>query len=116
MAKTVKIDDELMELIGSEARMMSRSLAGQVRHWVRIGMNIERSRFFDQARVVDALNGKLGPDSLTTPEQEAYVDGLFDLARNGTPEQEKFFAGRRENGLGVGITNGRQREERETAP
>ena len=115
MAKTVKIDDELMQIIGSEVRMMSRSLAGQVRHWVRIGMNIERSRFFDQARVVDALNGKLGPDSLTTPEQEAYVDGLFDLARNGTPEQEKFFAGRRAEGLGTGMRGGKLVEEREPA-
>ena len=116
MSKTVKIDDDLMELIGSEARMMSRSLAGQVRHWVRIGMSIERSRFFDQARVVDALNGRLGPDALTTPEQEAYVDALFDLARTGTPEQERFFADRRERGLGAGMRGGKLLEESETAP
>ena len=103
MAKTVKIDDELMELIGREAEMMSRSLAGQVRHWVRIGMSIEKSRFFDQSRVVEALSGKLSPDALTTGEQEAFVDGLFDAARSGTSEQRKFFADRRAKGLGVGL-------------
>lgn len=115
MAKTVKIDDDLMELIGSEAKMMSRSLAGQVRHWIRIGMSIERSRFFDQSRVVDALSGRLGPDALTTPEQEAYVDGLFDLARTGTPQQERFFADRRTAGLGAGMRDGRLTKEREAA-
>mgnify|MGYP003661039940 FL=1 len=103
MAKTIKIDDELMEVIGREAEMMSRSLAGQVRHWVRIGMSIEKSRFFDQSRVVEALSGKLAPDALTAGEQEAYVDGLFDAARSGTVEQDKLFAARKAKGLGVGL-------------
>ncbi|MGB7408051.1 MAG: hypothetical protein WA908_06055 [Pontixanthobacter sp.] len=115
MSKTVKIDDELMDAIGSEAKMMSRSLAGQVRHWVRIGMNIERSRFFDQARIVDALNGRLAPDALTAPEQEAYVDGLFDAARSGTAEQDRYFTERRESGLGAGMYRGELTEEAEAA-
>jgi ParD-like antitoxin of type II bacterial toxin-antitoxin system len=106
MAKTIKIDDELMEVIGREAEMMSRSLAGQVRHWVRIGMSIEKSRFFDQARVVEALSGKLSPDALTMGEQEAYIDGLFEASRSGTSEQNKFFAQRKKNGLGVGLRDG----------
>lgn len=106
MAKTIKIDDELMEAIGREAEMMSRSLAGQVRHWVRIGMSIEKSRFFDQSRIVEALSGKLAPDALTAGEQEAYVDGLFDAARSGTVEQNKLFAARRAEGLGVGLRDG----------
>ncbi len=113
MAKTIKIDDELMELIGREADMMSRSLAGQVRHWVRIGMNVEKSRFFDQSRIVEALNGRLAPDALTAHEQESYVDGLFEAARNGTPEQAKFFAMRRENGMGVGLCDGKLTKEGE---
>jgi len=111
----VKIDDELMELIGSEAKVMSRSLAGQVRHWVRIGMNIERSRFFDQGQVADALNGRLSPDALTTPEQEAYIDALFEQAREGTPEQAKFFADRRTAGLGAGMRGGKLRKESEAS-
>lgn len=95
MAKTVKLDDDLMDAVGREAQIMSRSLAGQVRHWVRIGMSIERSRFFDQSNVADALRGRLSPDALTAEEQEAYVDSLLEAARDGTPEQEKFFARRR---------------------
>jgi hypothetical protein len=106
MAKTIKIDDELMEVIGREAEMMSRSLAGQVRHWVRIGMSVEKSRFFDQARVVEALSGKLSPDALTAGEQEAYIDGLFEAARSGTIEQRKLFAARKAKKLGVGLHDG----------
>lgn len=115
MAKTIKIDDELMEVIGREAEMMSRSLAGQVRHWVRIGMSIEKSRFFDQSRVVEALSGKLAPDALTAGEQEAYVDGLFDAARSGTVEQDKFFAARKAKGLGVGLRDGEISRESDSA-
>lgn len=115
MAKTVKIDDELMEIVGREAQVMSRSLAGQVRHWVRIGMSIERSRFFDQSRIVEALNGGLSPDALTAEEQESYIDGLIEQARSGTPEQDKFFADRRAAGLGVGLRGGKLAEERDAA-
>ncbi len=111
MAKTVKIDDELMEEIGREADVMSRSLAGQVRHWLRIGMSIERSRFFDQSHVVAALEGRIGPDALTGEEQEAYIDGLFRQTRSGTPEQDRFFSQRRSGGLGVGIRKGKLVEE-----
>ncbi len=106
MAKTIKLDDELMDLVGREADMMSRSLAGQVRHWVRIGMSVEKSRFFDQSRIVEALSGKLAPDALTAEEQEAHIDAVFDAARSDTPEQDRFFAERRRKGLGTGMCDG----------
>lgn len=93
---------------------MSRSLAGQVRHWVRIGMSVEKSRFFDQARIVEALSGRLSPDMLTAEEQEVYIDGLFDAARNGTDAQDRFFANRRAKGLGVGMHDGKLTRERDT--
>lgn len=105
MAKTVKIDDELVEIAAREAKLMSRSLAGQVRHWVRIGMNIERSRAFDQARVVMALEGRLSPDDLSAAEQESFVGGILGAAREGTLEQDRFFAERRARGLGAGMAD-----------
>ena len=111
MAKTIKLDDELMELVGREADMMSRSLAGQVRHWVRIGMSVEKSRFFDQSRIVEALSGKLSPDLLTAAEQESYVDAIFDASRNGTAEQARFFEQRRIKGLGAGMRDGKLAHE-----
>lgn len=106
MAKTIKLDDELMDLVGREADMMSRSLAGQVRHWVRIGMSVEKSRFFDQSRIVEALSGKRPPDALTAEEQESYVDALFEAGRSTTPEQDRFFTDRRRKGLGAGMRGG----------
>ena len=106
MAKTIKLDDELMDLVGREADMMSRSLAGQVRHWVRIGMSVEKSRFFDQSRIVEALSAQRSPDALTAEEQESYVDALFEAGRGTTPEQDGFFANRRRKGLGAGMRDG----------
>ena len=111
MAKTIKLDDETMDLVGREAEMMSRSLAGQVRHWVRIGMSVEKSRFFDQSRIVAALSGKLSPDALTVGEQESYVDALFEASRAGTPEQQRFFAERLRKARGVGLREGRLQHE-----
>lgn len=113
MAKTVKIDDELVELAVREAKLMSRSLAGQVRHWVRIGMSIERSRAFDQSRVVAALDGRLGPDDLTAAEQESFVDGILGAAGEGTPEQDRFFAERRQRNPGAGLDDGALSERAE---
>lgn len=106
MAKTVKLDEELVELAAREAKLMSRSLAGQVRHWMRIGMSIERSRAFDQSRVAIALDGRIGPDDLTAAEQESFVEGILGAAREGTPEQERFFAERRARDLGAGLDDG----------
>ena len=115
MPKTVKIDDELVDILSREAKLMSRSLAGQVRHWVRIGMSIERSRAFDQARVAAALDGRLGPDDLTAAEQEGFVEGLLGAAREGTNEQDRFFADRRQRGLGAGLRDGELVERIEQA-
>lgn len=107
MSKTVKIDDELIELAAREAKLMSRSLAGQVKHWVRIGMSIERSRSFDQSQVAAALSGRLSPDDLSVAEQESFVEGILSAAREGTSEQEQFFIGRRKAGLGAGLRDGK---------
>ncbi|TMM48413.1 TA system antitoxin ParD family protein [Qipengyuania marisflavi] len=106
MAKTVKIDDELIDIVAREASVMSRSLAGQVRHWLRIGMTIERSSDFDQSHVAAALGGRIGPDALSCAEQESFVEGLFEAAREGTAEQDRFFTARRAEGLGVGLRDG----------
>lgn len=43
MAKSIRISDELYDLAVHEARLMQRSLAQQVEHWVKLGVGIERS-------------------------------------------------------------------------
>ncbi len=115
MAKTVKLDDELIDVLTREAELMSRSLAGQVRHWVRIGMSIERSSDFDQSRVAAALDARIGPDDLSAAEQESFVEGILGAARRGTDEQDRFFAKRRERGLGAGLRDGKLVEHGEKA-
>ena len=55
MARSMKIPDEEMELLRREARLASRSIAGQVTHWLRIGRSIERAPDFNYAHIREAL-------------------------------------------------------------
>ena len=50
MAQSVKLGDELMNLVRRESALQSRSVAGQITHWARIGRAIDRSGNFDHAR------------------------------------------------------------------
>ena len=103
MAKAIKIADEEMALIRREAQLSSRSLAGQVAHWMRIGRSIERSPDFSYTQVRQALAGRLSPDRLTGLEQAVYVDLLMSETGKPTAEQRQHFARRRQAGLGVGL-------------
>jgi hypothetical protein len=102
MAQSIKISDEEMELLRREARLASRSIAGQVTHWLRIGRSIERAPDFNYAHIREALHAGRSPDALTSEEQAVYVDELMDIAAAETPEQSEFYASRRKAGLGVG--------------
>lgn len=102
MAQSIKIPEEEMELLRIEARLASRSIAGQVTHWLRIGRSIERAPGFNYVHIREALQARRSPDALTSEEQAVYVDELMDIAAAETPEQAGFFAGRRKAGLGVG--------------
>lgn len=102
MAKAIKIADEEMALVRREAELSSRSLAGQVAHWLRIGRSIERSPDFSYAQVREALAGRLSPDALTGEEQVVYVDRLMSEAGKPTDEQRQHFERRRQAGQGVG--------------
>ena len=103
MAQSVKISDEEMQLVRREAQLSSRSIAGQITHWMRIGRSIERSPSFNYADIRDALEGRRSPDELSGEEQELYIEELIATASTPTPEQQAFFAERRQLGLGAGI-------------
>lgn len=102
MAQSIKIPDEEMELVRKEAELSSRSIAGQVTHWMRIGRSIERAPEFGYVHVREALEGKRSPDVLSGEEQAVYLDELMSGATVETPEQAAFFEKRRKAGLGVG--------------
>lgn len=103
MAQSIKISDKEMDLLRKEASLSSRSIAGQVEHWLRIGRAIENSSAFTYQHIRDALSGITSPDQLTAEEQEVYISELSDSMWETTPEQETFYAQRREQGLGVGL-------------
>ena len=88
MAQSVKIADEELRIIREEAALQSRSIAGQIAHWVRIGREIERSDMFDYARVRAALAAELSPDDLTPEEHVVWFDELDDhMAAPGEDSQ-----------------------------
>lgn len=103
MAQSIKISDAEMETIRREAEISSRSIAGQVTHWIRIGRSIERAPEFTYDHVRDALNGNRSPDALTGEEQVVFIDELLAEASTSTDEQTAFFEKRRRKGLGVGL-------------
>ena len=102
MAQSIKISDEEMEVVRREAKLSSRSIAGQITYWMRIGRSIERSPQFSYAHIREALEGRRSPDALTGEEQEVFVEDLLAMAADPTPEQEAFFIARLGAGLGVG--------------
>jgi hypothetical protein len=102
MAKSIKISDEEMALVRQEAALASRSIAGQVTHWMRIGRTIERAPEFNYAHIREALEGRRSPDALTGEEQVLYIDDLLSTTAGETPEQAVLFQARREAGRGVG--------------
>ena len=50
-----------------------------------------------------ALEGKLDPVHLSEEEHDIWFEDLADKLRNPGPDEETFFAKRRELGLGVGL-------------
>lgn len=102
MAQSVKLADDIMEKVRTEASLQSRSVAGQLTHWVKIGQAIESSSAFDYENVRAALAGEVSPDALTAEEQAVWFDKFHDAMTAPTPEEEVFFANRRKQGLGVG--------------
>jgi hypothetical protein len=102
MGQSIKISEKEMELLRTEAELSSRSVAGQVTHWLRIGRAIERSADFNYTHIRQALEARRGPDTLAAEEQAVYIESLMDAASEATREQIAFFKQRRQDGLGVG--------------
>ena len=76
MSQSIKISDEEMNLVRPAAKLHSRSVAGQVEHWLRIGRAIEQSKFFSYQNIKNALLGLKNVDDLSLEEQEVYFQEL----------------------------------------
>ena len=97
-----------MTLVRKESALQSRSVAGQLTHWARIGRAIEKSGSFDNQRIADALEAAFSPDDLTAEEQDVWFEEFVaKMTEPGTAEQAHFEK-RRQLGRGVGTASSGQ--------
>ena len=106
MAQSVKLSDDLMKVVRRESELQSRSVAGQITHWVRIGRAIEKSGRFDHARINAALAGEIETSELTDEEKALWLDAFTETMTEPGPKEKEFFGRRRVLGLGVGLDEG----------
>lgn len=106
MAQSVKLADDIMALVRREAELQSRSVAGQLTHWVKIGRAVERSGTFDHAKVMAALEAGVDTTDLTEEEEAAWLDEFTARMAEPSAAETEFFARRRLLGRGVGLDAG----------
>jgi len=104
MAQSVKFaDDALVDDARAMAELQSRSLAGQITHWARIGRAIERSGRFDHVRLSRVLAGDLETTALTPEEKAVWSERFLAKMSDFGPAEEAFFAELRASGTAVGL-------------
>ena len=103
MAQSVKLADDVMAVVRREAELHSRSVAGQITHWLRLGKAIEQSGTYDHARVTAALDGRLDPVELREEEGGAWLDAFTGKMASPSEMEKTFFEKRRKLGRGVGL-------------
>ncbi len=103
MAQSVKLADDIMALVRNEADLHSRSIAGQISHWMKIGRAIERSGRFDHARITAALEGRLDTTELSEAEEAAWLDAFTEKMGHPTEAEIAHHEQRKAAGGGVGL-------------
>jgi hypothetical protein len=103
MAQSVKLADDVMAAVRREAELHSRSVAGQITHWLRLGRAIEQSGAYDHARVTAALEGRLDTVELREEEAVAWLEAFTEKMSAPSAAEKAFFAKRRKLGRGVGL-------------
>lgn len=105
MAQSVELSAEVMALVRLESDLQSRSVAGQITHWLRIGRAIERSGVFDHRKINAALEASLLPEELTAEEHVVWLDAFMEQLAVPSEAEQSRFARRRQLGLGVGLSD-----------
>lgn len=106
MAQSVKLADDVMALVRREADLQSRSVAGQITHWLKIGRAIEHSGAFDYSRILAALDGRLDTIALKEEEEASWLDGFTAKMAEPSAAEQALFQRRKMLGLGVGLDAG----------
>ncbi|MGJ8625215.1 MAG: TA system antitoxin ParD family protein [Yoonia sp.] len=105
MAQSIKLSDDVMSVVRRSADLQSRSVAGQITHWINIGRAIEQSGAFDYQHINAALAGTLSPDELSAEEHEVWFAQFGEDTTAPSDQEEAFFAQRRQLGRGVGLND-----------
>jgi hypothetical protein len=105
MAQSVKLSDDVMVHVRKESGLQSRSVAGQITHWINIARAIEKSSSFDYQRIKDALRATFSPDDLTADEQDVWFTQFAAEVSEPTKHEAAFYAKRCKLGRGVGMTD-----------
>ena len=104
MAKSVKFaDDAFVDEARAASEIQSRSLAGQITYWARIGRAIERSGSFDHTRISRVLAGDLETTALTAEEKAVWSERFLATMSEPGPGEESYFAELRESGAAAGL-------------
>ena len=85
------------------SEIQSRSLAGQIMHWARIGRAIERAGSFDHPKISRLLAGELETTTLTAEEKAVWSERFLAKMSEPGPDEEAFFAELRKSGNAVGL-------------
>ncbi len=116
MAQSIKLGDDIMTIVRRESELQSRSIAGQIAHWIRIGRAIEKSGNFDHARISAALAGELETAQLSEEEKDVWLDSFVEKMAQPAAGETAFFAQRRQLGLGVGLDGAGNLVREKSAP
>ena len=103
MSKSVKLDATLVDDARGAAALHSRSLAGQIAHWARIGRAIERSGSFEHARLSRVLAGEAETATLTAEEKAVWSERFLAQVAEPGPAEEEAFAALRASDAAVGL-------------
>lgn len=103
MAQSVKLADDIMQTVRRESELQSRSIAGQITHWLRIGRAIEQSGHFNHARINAALAGEVPTGTLSAEEKNVWLPAFLETVGEPGEREKAFYDRRRALGLGVGL-------------
>ena len=104
MAQSVKFaDDTLVDDARAAAELQSRSLAGQIAYWARIGRAVERSGTFDHVRLSRVLAGEFETTVLSPSEKAVWSERFLAKVSEAGPDEDAFFAELRAGGKAVGL-------------
>lgn len=89
---SIKLSADLVEEARRDGAVFSRSIAGQVEHWARLGKALEAAPGFTIDRVQAALEGRLDASDLSDDEWRLLDDMQFEALAEPTASERAAYA------------------------